>query len=146
MTGERGSIAPLLAGLLVVVLALVLGGVDITTAQLARLRLYDAADSISLQAADAVDTAAYFATGVSDTVVLTDRSVRAAAEEDLAARARPAHVTRWALMSGTGSPDGRTAVVRLAGTVEVPFTSWVLGLFGGSVTITVESRARSGLT
>jgi hypothetical protein len=54
-------------------------------------------------------------------------------------------VTSWVLADGTGSPDGQTAVIRLRGTTDIPIASAVLSAFGGSVNITVESRARSAL-
>jgi hypothetical protein len=46
---------------------------------------------------------------------------------------------------GTGSPDGETAVVRITGDAEVPLVGGLLRALGGSVTITVESRARAPL-
>jgi hypothetical protein len=71
--------------------------------------------------------------------------VRQAASEYLAAQPRPHGISGWTLTDGTGSPDGQTAVIRLRGTVDIPIAASVLGAFGGSVNITVESRARSGL-
>ena len=44
---------------------------------------------------------------------------------------------------GTGSPDGETALVRLTGEVDVPLVGGILRGLGGSVTITVEARARA---
>ena len=41
--------------------------------------------------------------------------------------------------------DDRTAVVRLQGRATIPMLASVVRVFGGSVTITVESRARAGL-
>jgi hypothetical protein len=49
------------------------------------------------------------------------------------------------LAGGTGAADGRTAVVRLQGRATIPMLASVVRVFGGSVTITVESRARAGL-
>ena len=50
-----------------------------------------------------------------------------------------------AIASGTGTPDARTAVVRVEGEARIPIISRVLRSFGGGVFITVESHARSDL-
>ena len=144
-TDERGQISVLLAGLSVVVLLVVLGGVDVTAAHLARMRLYDVADAVALDAADALDESAYYTSGVSDVVTISTATVREEAADSLAARGLPIGVDSWVALPGTGSPDGRTAVVVLEGTVDVPFTGAVLGALGCTVTITVESHARAQL-
>jgi hypothetical protein len=51
----------------------------------------------------------------------------------------------WQVAPGTGSPDGQTAVVRISGEAELPLVGGLLGALGGSVTITVEARARAVL-
>jgi hypothetical protein len=50
-------------GLLGVVLLLVLGGVDVTAAQIARARLLDTSDSAALEAANALDEASAYSGG-----------------------------------------------------------------------------------
>lgn len=143
--GEQGSISLLIVGLFVVIVVLVLGGIDVTAAHLARVRLYDTADAIALNAADSLDTRAFYRSGVGETVIVSSETVRAAAEADLASRERPGSVSGWRVASRSGSPDGQTAVVVLEGTVDLPFTSWILSALGSGVTITVEARARSEL-
>jgi hypothetical protein len=71
--------------------------------------------------------------------------VRQSANQYLAAQPRPHGISSWVLANGTGSPDGQTAVIQLRGTVDIPIAASVLSAFGGSVQITVESRARSDL-
>jgi hypothetical protein len=78
-------------------------------------------------------------------IPITDGSVRRSATAYLAVEPRPHGISSWVLADGTGSPDGQTAVIRLRGTAEIPIAASVLAAFGGSVRITVESRARSGL-
>lgn len=75
---------------------------------------------------------------------MDDSTVAQAAAAHLASRERPALLSGWSL-DGAGTPDGRTAVVRLTGTARIPVISAVLDGFGGGVTITVESTARSDL-
>lgn len=142
---EGGQIAILIVGLFVIVLVLVFGAIDVTAAQLGRMRLLDAADATALDAADALDEEAAYAEGITETPVLTNASVRQAAEEHLARTPRPSGLESWALGPGTGTPDGRTAVVTLTGRATLPMTGWILDSLGGSVTITVESRARAPL-
>ncbi|HEU5144321.1 MAG TPA: pilus assembly protein TadG-related protein [Dermatophilaceae bacterium] len=142
---EDGQIAILILGLFAITLVLILGAIDVTAAQLGRMRLLDVADAVALDAADALDEEATYARGVTETPVLTNASVREAAEGHLAQTPRPAGLEMWTLGPDTGTPDGRTAVVTLTGRAMLPMTGWILESLGGSVTITVESRARAPL-
>jgi Flp pilus assembly protein TadG len=142
---ERGQISLLILGFTVVALMLIVGGVDVTAVQLARARLLDAADGAALDASDALDGGRAYSSGLRSAVEISDASVRQSAAQYLAAQPRPHGVTSWVLADGTGSPDGQTAVIRLRGTTDIPIAAAVLSAFGGSVNITVESRARSAL-
>lgn len=141
--GESGQISILLLGMTMVALTLLLGGVGATALHLGRIHLLDAADAAALDAADAVDLESAYRSGVAAGLPLSDATVREAAHAHLAARERPTRISAWRLGEGTGSPDGRTAVVQLHGVVQVPAVSAVLDALGGSVSITVTSRARS---
>ncbi|MGB3859662.1 MAG: pilus assembly protein TadG-related protein [Ornithinimicrobium sp.] len=143
--GDEGGISVLVIGMMAIAMLLIVGVVAATSLQLSRIQLLDAADAAALDAADAVSQESVYSGGVADGVPLTSEGVTAAAVEHLAARQRPARVTTWGIASGTGTPDGRTAVVRLQGQAAVPVISQALEAFGGSVTITVESSARSDL-
>ena len=142
---ERGQISLLILGLTILALTLIVGGVDVTAMQLARVRLLDAADGAALDASDALESGSAYTSGLRSAVEISDVSVRQAASQYLAVQPRPQGVSSWVLADGTGSPDGQTAVIRLQGTADIPIAAAVLAAFGGSVTITVESRARSGL-
>lgn len=142
--GEAGQVTLLILGFAVVAMLLVLGTTAVTSAQLSRIRLLDAADGAALDAADSLDAAAYDR-GLRDAVAVSNQTVAATAQRYLAERPRPAGMLRWAVAPGTGSPDGQTAVVRLVGQADLPVVGGLLRSFGGSVTITVESRARAGL-
>ncbi len=132
-------------GLLGVVLLLVLGGVDVTAAQIARARLFDASDSAALDAANALDEASAYSGGIGDAVVVSNHTVERAVEANLASRPLPYGISSWRLAGGTGTTDGRTAVVVLQGTAQLPLSGGLLAALGQSVTITVESRARAPL-
>ena len=142
---DDGQVSILIFGLLGVVLLLVLGGVDVTAAQIARARLLDASDSAALEAANALDEGSAYTGGISDSVVVSDGTVERAVEDNLAARPMPYGISGWRIAQGTGTTDGHTAVVVLQGTAELPMTGGLLAALGRSVTITVESRARAPL-
>jgi Putative Flp pilus-assembly TadE/G-like len=142
---DRGQISLLILGFTIIALMLIIGAVDLTSVQLARARLFDAADGAALDASDALDRGSVYDGGLKSVIPITDGSVRQSATAYLAVEPRPHGVSSWVLADGTGSPDGQTAVIRLQGTAEIPIAASVLAAFGGSVRITVESRARSGL-
>ena len=142
---ERGQISLLILGFTLVALMLIIGAVDVTAVQLARARLLDAADGAALDASGALDNGSGYGGGLRSAISITDASVRQSAAKYLAVAPRPHGISSWVLTDGTGSPDGQTAVIRLRGTADIPIAASVVSAFGGSVEITVESRARSGL-
>jgi len=142
---EGGQISLLILGFTVIALMLIVGGVDVTAVQLARTRLLDAADAAALDAADALDNGSAYDQGLRLAIPITDGSVLQSATQYLAVEPLPHGISAWVLTDGTGSPDGQTAVIRLRGAVDIPIAASVLASFGGSVTVTVQSRARSGL-
>jgi hypothetical protein len=144
--GEEGQIGILILGLFSLVLVLILGAIDVTAAQLARMRLLDTADAAALDAADALDERAAYELGVLDALALTDGSVREAAQSHLARVPRPPGITAWSVVPQTGTTDGATAIVTIQGTATLPMSGWILQSLGGSVTITVTSRARAPLS
>ena len=124
---------------------LIVGAVDVTAVQLARARLLDAADSAALDASDALDDRSAYGGGLGSAIVISDDSVRESAAQYLAVQPRPHGISSWVLIDGTGTPDGQTAVIRMRGVADIPIAAKVVAAFGGSVDITVESRARSAL-
>lgn len=142
---EAGQVSVLIAGLVAIVLTLVLGVVGATSVQLARIHLLDAADAAALDAADEVDEVALYGAGLGTGVPLSGDAVQRAAGAHLAARQLPARLASWEVAPGTGTPDGRTAVVHLRGEAAVPVVSRLLRWVGGGITVHVESRARSDL-
>ena len=139
---EGGSISLLILGLTLIAMLLVAGTVAVTSAHLSRMRLLDLADGAALSAANALDESAYDQ-GVGESVPLSNASVQQRAATYLGSRPRPARITQWRLAPGTGTPDGRTAVVVIVGEAELPMIGQALRDLGVSVTIRVESRARS---
>ena len=130
--GEGGQVSILILGYTIVAILLIVGTIAVTSAQLSRIRLLDVADGAALDAADSLDLGAY-REGIDTSVPVSY----------LAERPLPVGINAWAVTSGTGSPDGRTAVVRLTGEADLPLVGGLLDALGGSVTISVESRARA---
>lgn len=138
---EDGRVLVLGIGLIMLLLLAVVGAVDTTAILLARIRMYDAADAAALNAADSIDEGSLYRSGVGDSLVLTNATVQNAAIQSLGRQERPTWVTDWAIAGGT--PDGRTAVVRVSGRVRPPVTGGFISIFGQSVPVTVESHARA---
>ena len=141
---ESGSISLFILGLSVIAMLVVTGAVAVTSAHLSRMRLLDVADGAALSAANALDDAAYDR-GVGQSVPLSNASVQERAATYLGARPRPGSISQWRLAPGTGTPDGRTAVVVVVGEAQLPMVGPALRELGVSITIRVESRARSDL-
>lgn len=144
-TNEQGQMSILMLGLVVVCLTIVMAVVGVTAVQLSRIHVLDAADAAALDASDSLALERAYAEGLGGGVLLTDESVIEAAGAHLAARPMPSRLSGWQISPGTGSPDGRTAVVVVTGTARVPVVSALLSAFGGEVTITMTSTARSDL-
>lgn len=139
---EAGSLSVLTLSLVMIAIVLILGGGGVTSALVARMRLIDAADGAALSAANALADTAY-TQGVGQEVPLSNGGVVSAARDYLATRPVPQDILTWTLEPQTGTPDGRTAVVAMSATVQIPLLSQVLDAFGGSVTVSVVSRARA---
>ena len=143
-SGESGQVTLLVLGFTLVAAMLLVGTVAVTSVQLSRMRLLDAADGAALDAADSLDASAYDR-GLGKSVPVSDETVRSTAEVYLSERPLPVGMLAWRIAAGTGSPDGQRAVVRLVGEADLPLVGGVLRGLGGSVTLTVESTARSDL-
>jgi hypothetical protein len=118
-TRDEGRIALLSLVLALLAMTLVLVVTSASAVHLQRKRLYALADAAAADAADALVTDAYYSGG---TVELSDASVTASAERYLL---RHGDLPGTVVGTGTGSPDGRTAVVELVVVVEPPFASVV---------------------
>ena len=135
---DEGSILPLVAGYLALALALIVVVIAASSLYLTRARLYAVADGAALAAAESfpLEAVAVDGSGV----------VRAQLEEGLvdeaAARylaSAPTRLEELTLLE-SGTPDGRSAVVRLAATWRPPLVS---ALLPAGVRLEVESTART---
>lgn len=138
---EDGQIAILLLGLCVLALTVVIGVVNVTALQLARVRLYDAVDAAALDAADSVDPSAVYAGRLTRDLPLSSSEVGLVARRYLAATDLPANVTAWRIDDPTDSPDGASARVTLTATVSYPLGNAILASLFGPTQLTVTSTA-----
>lgn len=141
---EAGQISILLIGMVTVTLMIVLGVVGVTSVQLSRIHLLDAADAAALDASDALAEQHAYAEGVGGGPPVSDATVAEAATAYLASRPVPSRLSGWSV-AGAGTPDGRTAVVTVSGTARIPVVTPVLAALGGGVEISVTSTARSDI-
>lgn len=140
---DRGRVMLLIAGLFGILGMLIVGGINVTAIQLARLQVIDAADAAAANAADAVDESSIYHGGVGEQLTLSDQSVQQVAGATLAREDLPAHVLGWQLADGTGAQGSSTAVVRVSAVVHPPLLGGVMSSMFGDVHITVQSRARA---
>lgn len=139
---EDGRILVLAAGLFAVLGVLVVGGIDVTAVQLAKMRVLNASDSAALEAADSVDEGALYRGGLGANTPLTGQKVSEAASNNLGRQDLPANVSAWQVV-GAEVANGSTAVVRVRALVHPPLTGGLLSFIGADVSVQVESRARS---
>lgn len=135
---DEGSVLLLTVGLFAVLLLLVAVVVDASAVVLAQRSLSDSADGAAVEAAQQLDQAAFYATGVADGVPLSPPAVEATVADAAAA----ASTDQPGLAMSATVEGGHVAVVRAERTVTVPFGGW-LGV--GSVHLSATARSRSPL-
>lgn len=108
LLADEGSVTPLTIGFATIALTLIFLGVIITDLHLAQRRLMSLADSAALAAADDFSPRRSAEPGIE----LSDTGVRRAAGDYLE-RLPETQRRRAAVARGTGSPDGRSAIVVL---------------------------------
>ncbi|MPV49881.1 MULTISPECIES: hypothetical protein [unclassified Pseudactinotalea] len=140
---DEGQVLLLSIALGVVVLALVMVLGSIASIYLERKQLFDLADSMAADAADALDEDLYFDDPGSE-VTLSDASVAASVADYLAGA--PATTTsrfeHLRVVSAT-TPDGRTARVHVTSRARPPLIPWVLVPWSDGFTIEAVSLARA---
>ncbi|WP_125774130.1 hypothetical protein [Antribacter gilvus] len=143
---ESGRILLLTAAFTAFALALAAVVVSATAVHLDRKRLYDLADLLAADAAQAMPSETFYAGGTAtpqDGAVLTlsDADVRAAVRAALAER--PPSAPDGLVVVEASSPDGRSARVTLAAVARPPLLRWFTGLYGGGIPLSATSTARA---
>jgi len=132
---ERGSILPLVAGLLALCGVFVLGVIDSTNLALARTQLQSIADGAALAAAQSITPNNATVTGGRLVIALTPATIRSAARQFVRDSAEPG-----VRVSAVTTPDGRTAIVTLTRVWRAPIDSELLPL---RLRLTATARART---
>lgn len=145
--GDDGQVLLLILVYALIALALVTVVASASAVHLERKRLLAVADAAAADAADAVDLDAFYTGGTSPEsgVPLTDASVRASVQDYLTLLGAPTRFEDLAVADGTGTPDGRTAQVRLTAVARPPLLTSVIDTFADGVRLDVTSRARTDL-
>ncbi len=144
---DEGTIMLLTLGFTVLALLLVLVVSAATHVHLQRMRLVHVADELALDAADALDIAAYYRGEVDlpegeAVVPLAQAAVRSTAEDRVAAAASRANLPATQVVSAT-TEDGFSATVTVTTTVHPLFGLEALLPFAEGVTLTATSSARA---
>jgi uncharacterized membrane protein len=145
--GEDGQVLLLILVYALIAVALVTVVVSASAVHLQRKRLLAVADAAALDAADALDSDAFYrqGTGPGDGVPLTDASVRSSVQQYVTLAGAPARFEDFAVAPSTGTSDGRTAEVTLVAVARPPLLSSVISAFSDGVPLRVTARARTGL-
>lgn len=152
---ESGQIMLLALAFAALALALVLVLASASAVHIERKQLLALADAAALDAADAVDLAAFYGDTVlpgdaadpragAGLVPLTDRTVRDAVQSHLAASPAAAGVSAVRVGEPTGTPDGVTAEVTLTAIARPPFIPWALVGWSDGIALRATSTARAG--
>lgn len=148
VSGDDGQITILALGFALVAFVLVAVVADAAAVHLARTQLTDVAEAAALDAADALADSAYregVGDGAGAAVPVTDASVRAQAERYLGTYQPTSRLDAVRLTSGTGTTDGQSATVSLAGRARLPIAAFVVASWSGGVTVTATATARAPL-
>lgn len=132
---ERGSILPLVAGLLALCGVFVVGVIDSTNLALARTQLQSIADGAALAAAQSITPNNAAVTGGRLVIALTPATIRSAARQFVRDSAEPG-----VRVSAVTTPDGQTAIVTLTRVWRAPIASELIPL---RLRLTATARART---
>ncbi|KQX65657.1 pilus assembly protein TadG-related protein [Angustibacter sp. Root456] len=146
---DDGQITILALGFALIAFVLVAVVADVAAVHLARTQLTDVAEAAALDAADALADTAY-RDGIdgarrSPAVPVTDDSVRRQVGRYLATYEPTSRLEAVRVLPGTGSADGQSATVALAGRARLPVAAFVVASWNTGVTVTATATARSPL-
>ena len=149
-SGDDGQIMLLSIGYVVLALLLVGVVVSATAVHLQRKQLLILADLAALEAADALDTSAYYTdappsepSADAPLVRLTPSGVADSVHAYLANAPAAERFTDLAVVEAT-TTDGRTARVTLRAVAQVPLLNIVTAAWSDGIELQVTARARAG--
>jgi uncharacterized membrane protein len=135
---DRGSVLPLVIGVVVIVVALVTVVTDVSVLWLQRRSLQATVDGAALAGAQAVDLPTVYAGGAHGDLRLNPSAARAAVRSYAAAVPSSKRLTTFRIARVTVT--SATVTVRATAVAHPPFVTW---LTGNGVTIVAEASART---
>jgi uncharacterized membrane protein len=133
---DRGSVLPLVVGVVVLVIALVTVVTDVSVLWLQRRSLQATVDGAALAGAQAVDLPKVYAGGANGDLALNPKAARAAVRSYVAAVPSSKRLTSFTVARVTVT--SATVTVRATAVVHPPFVTW---LTGTGVTVVAEASA-----
>lgn len=145
---EAGRILLLTAGCVAIALMLVGMVASATDVHLDRKHLYDIADILAADAADAMPPERFYTGGArapseGGVLTLTDADVERSVVAYLDAHPTALTGLDDVRVVEASTPEGRTARVGLAATSHPPLLRWFTDAFGGGFTVRATSSARA---
>ncbi|CEA08630.1 hypothetical protein BN1051_01987 [Arthrobacter saudimassiliensis] len=141
--GDEGQVTVLALGYAVLTLLVVTVVLGVSAVYLEHKRLLSLADAAAVAAAGSFTLAQETSGATGPGVRLQSERVQAAAREHLARSPEAERFSGLTLGPGTGSPDGRTAVVELTAAAHPPLVNF---LVPAGIQIEAISDARARLT
>lgn len=137
---ERGSITPLIIGLVVIVVLLIIAVSNVSRVFIYQRDIEAAADAAALAAANGIAVESVYGGGLGADVELS----RAAAEAEVEEYLNNTGVGGRLNLEGTSvavSGDATDVTVTFAGRIQLPFVGVLGGLFDGGVQVDGEATA-----
>jgi uncharacterized membrane protein len=135
---DRGSVLPLVVGVVVIVIALVTVVTDVSVLWLQRRSLQATVDGAALAGAQAVDLPTVYAGGAHGDLRLNPSAARSAVRSYAAAVPSGKRLTTFRIARVTVTTT--TVTVRATAVARPPFLTW---LNGTGVTVVAEASART---
>jgi hypothetical protein len=151
--GQRddGQITLLALGYALIAFLVIAVVADVAAVHLARTQLTDVAEAAALDAADGLADAAYRdGLGGPDglpasAVPVSDDTVRREVARYLTTYEPTSRLQDVRVRPGTGTSDGQSATVALAGRARLPIAAFAVASWKGGVTVTATATARAPL-
>lgn len=146
--GDDGQVLLLSIAYGVIALLLVTVVVSASSIHIERKRMLALADSLAVDAADAIDQGAFYRGELPGPVPglalsLTDDGVRASVDDRLARHPRLVARFDRLVVVDASTPDGRSAEVTLAAVARPALISWVTAPWSDGIALRVTARARA---
>ena len=145
---DDGQITLLALGYALIAFLVIAVVADVAAVHLARTQLTDVAEAAALDAADALAEAAYrdgLDSSAAAAVPVSDDTVRTEVARYLTTYEPTTRLQAVRVRAGTGTTDGQSATVVLAGRARLPVAAFVVDSWNDGITVTASATARAPL-